>query len=108
MFCSEHNHTSTDIFHLHLTHLSLGTQVLLSVDLECQPLGHLQFLDVSSRSGSKAWHPSSDGCCRGSSSCGTSGRPGSRQILHPLFGVKHALNLLLNLGKEDDEDVLER
>lgn len=53
----ENRHTCTNMLPLCLTYLSLCAQVLLSVDLDRQHLGHLQFLDVTSRWGSEAWQP---------------------------------------------------
>lgn len=90
-----------------LTHLCFGPQVLLSIDLERQLLGHLQFLNVSSRRRSESWQSTGKCGCGGGSSRGTGRRPGCRQILHPLLRVEHALNLLLNLRRTYGSDVLE-
>lgn len=86
-------------FVLKFTHLRFCPQVLLSVDLERQPLGHFQFLNVSGRRRSESWESTGD-CGRGGGcSWGTGRRPGRWQILHPLLRVEHALNLLLNLRR---------
>lgn len=88
-----------------LTHLCFSPQILLSVDLERQPLGHLQFLNVPSRRRSESRQSSGDRGCGGGCSWGTGGWPGCWQILHPLLRVEHALNLLLNLRRTHGLDV---
>lgn len=85
-----------------VTHLSLGPQVLLGVDLEGEPLGDLQLLDVSGGGHGEAGQPPR-GRRRARRGPAPSAAPaaGRRQVLHPLLGVEHALDLLVNLRGED-------